>query len=39
MEALKGIYFFNSGPNSGAIEKHKHIEVLPADVFKLPIIT
>ena len=38
IEALNGLFFFNSGPESGYSQKHKHIQVLPNEAFKLPII-
>lgn len=27
--ALNGIYYFNSGQESGASQKHKHLQILP----------
>ncbi len=38
MRSINGLFFFNSGPESGYSQKHKHMQVLPADAFKLPII-
>lgn len=36
--ALHGIYYFNSGPESGASQKHKHIQILPSESMNLPLI-
>lgn len=35
--ALGGMFFFNRGPNSGASQKHKHIQIFPAEAKNLPI--
>jgi len=40
MKALNGVLFYNSGPDAGASESHKHLQVLPFDNIpgkKLPI--
>jgi len=29
MKALRGLYFFNSGPNAGASQIHKHLQIFP----------
>lgn len=36
--ALGGVFYFNSGPESGASQKHKHIQVLPAESRRLPFV-
>jgi ATP adenylyltransferase len=36
-KALKGLYYYNSGPKAGASQKHKHIQVLPYEARDLPI--
>lgn len=38
-EAIKGLFFFNSGPESGYSQNHKHLQVLPSEAFKLPIVS
>lgn len=37
-EALRGLFFFNSGPESGFSQKHKHLQILPSEAFELPIV-
>ena len=36
-KANRGLYFFNSGPNAGASQKHKHIQIFPEEARDLPI--
>jgi sulfate adenylyltransferase (ADP) / ATP adenylyltransferase len=28
-KANRGLYFFNSGPNAGASQQHRHIQIFP----------
>jgi sulfate adenylyltransferase (ADP) / ATP adenylyltransferase len=34
--AVKGFYFYNSGPKAGASQTHKHIQVFPNEAKDLP---
>jgi ATP adenylyltransferase len=34
--AVKGFYFFNSGPTAGASQTHKHIQIFPSEAKDLP---
>ena len=36
-KANRGLYFFNSGPEAGASQKHKHIQIFPEEARNLPI--
>lgn len=36
--ALRGTFFFNCGPESGFSQRHKHIQILPEEASKLPIL-
>ncbi len=33
MTALDGVAFFNSGPNAGSSQGHKHVQVIPVDTY------
>ena len=35
--ALNGCFFFNCGPNSGYSQQHKHVQILPEESLKFPI--
>ena len=34
---MKGLFFYNSGPQAGASQKHKHIQIFPHEARDLPI--
>lgn len=36
--ALRGVFYYNSGAQSGASQKHKHIQLLPAESRSLPFV-
>ena len=35
-KALRGLYFFNSGPKAGASQIHKHMQIFPYEAKDLP---
>ena len=35
---MKGLVFYNCGKNSGYTQSHKHIQSLPSEGFKFPLI-
>jgi ATP adenylyltransferase len=38
VKALEGLLFFNSGPDSGSSQPHKHVQIFPKEALELPII-
>lgn len=37
VKALEGMFYFNCGPESGASQPHKHIQIFPREGFDLPL--